>query len=108
VDFQAQYYALMLISVAEEVEEGCYFALILKHERRWCSAWGEGERAREKMKLKSILGFLRPLLIADLIERPSLKSNKWSLKEFGLHMQRLPTLSSTTGCCIQSAMHLRD
>lgn len=33
VVFPAQYHSLMLVSVAEELEEGCGFALVLQQER---------------------------------------------------------------------------
>lgn len=66
---------LRLVSAVEELEEGCGFALILKHERWLCSAWEEGQRAREKRRLKTTLVFLRPCPVAGLMKKPSLKSN---------------------------------
>lgn len=73
--FPSQCHSLRLVSAVEELEEGCGFALILKHERWQCSAWEEGQRAREKRRLKTTLGFLRPCPIADLMKKPSLKWN---------------------------------
>lgn len=94
---------LRLVSAVEELEEGCGFALILKHERWLCSAWEEGQRAREKRRLKTTLCFPQTLSSSRLNEKaqPKIK-NTWMLKEFGLDMWRLPTLSSTTWSCIQS------